>query len=136
MITAGVAWGAYSLLGRGAARPAAVTAWNFARAAPLALLPLWFVRATGALHITATGAALACVSGALTSGVGYIAWYAVLPRLSVTTAAIAQLSVPALAAVAAVALLGEPATMRLAASGALILGGIAIAVVARAKKAR
>jgi drug/metabolite transporter (DMT)-like permease len=127
MLAAGVAWGAYSLLGRGQGDPLAATAANFARslvfAAPFVAASATSLRATG------TGLALAATSGAITSGVGYSLWYAVLPALGATRAAAVQLAVPVLTPLAAALLLAEPVTPRLAAAGAAILGGIALAVV-------
>jgi drug/metabolite transporter (DMT)-like permease len=129
MIAAGAAWGAYSLRGRSASRPLAATAANFARAVPMAVaLSLVLL---GSVHLSARGALLAAVSGALTSGVGYSLWYAALAGLTATQAAVVQLSVPVLAAAGAVALLGETLTPRLGACGAIILGGVALAVLGR-----
>lgn len=129
MVIAGIAWGLYSLLGRGTADPAAATAGNFVRAAPLAILVSVAMRASA--HADRRGAILAIVSGAVTSGLGYVLWYAVLPRLGAVRAAMAQVAAPALAAIGGVALLGEPATPRLAGAAALILGGVAVALQAR-----
>ena len=135
MAAAGVAWGVYSLRGRGNADALGVNAANFARAA--ALLPLFAMLALGlppdspAFHLTPRGAALALVSGAITSGLGYALWYVAVRGLSATRAAIVQLSVPPLAALGGVALLGERPTLRLAGCGAAILGGIALAVTGR-----
>jgi drug/metabolite transporter (DMT)-like permease len=129
MIAAGIAWGAYSLRGRGATRPLAATASNFARAVPLAFA--LSIALLGSAHADARGVLLAAASGALTSGVGYSLWYAALAGLTATQAAIVQLSVPVLAAAGGVALLGEALTPRLMACGAIILGGVALAVLAR-----
>ena len=129
MLLAGVAWGAYSLRGKGAKDPVGVTAGNFLRAAPLALL-MWGLMA-GQASVSAAGLASALCSGALTSGLGYVAWYAALPQLKAGTAASVQLSVPLLAAIGAVSLLGESWTLRLSLAGAAILGGIALVVLAR-----
>jgi len=126
MLGAGVAWGVYSLRGRGAARPLAATASNFARAVPLAAA--LGLAGLGAAHVGLRGALLAAASGAVTSGVGYSLWYAALKGLTATQAAVVQLSVPVLAAGGAVALLGEALTPRLLACGAVILGGVALAV--------
>lgn len=124
MLGAGVAWGVYSLRGRQAVDPVTVTAGNFMRAVPFALLlaiAMWHEQsADGA------GVAYAMASGALASGVGYVIWYAALPRLRSTSAAIVQLSVPLLAATGGVAILGEPVTLRLAVASVAILGGIAL----------
>lgn len=131
MAAAGAAWGVYSLRGRRAGSPLATTAGNFARSVPLALgaCVLWFLRAD--LHLSPRGALLAVTSGAVTSGICYSLWYAALPGLSATRAAIAQLSVPLLAALGGVAFLGEAVTPRLVVSGGAILGGVAIAMLGR-----
>jgi drug/metabolite transporter (DMT)-like permease len=129
MLGAGVAWGVYSLRGRGSRDPLGATAGNFARAvwlaAPFALLQ------TGGVHADASGLLLAAVSGALTSGLGYVAWYAALRSLSATQAAIAQLTVPILAAALASLWLGERPSWTLVVAGALVLGGVGTAMTAR-----
>jgi len=126
MVTAGVAWGAYSLLGRGAADPLAATAANFARGAVLALPLVMF--SASSLHLSPAGIGLASASGALASGVGYSLWYAVLPSLGATRAAVVQLAVPVLTPLAAALLLGEPVTLRLVLAGTAILAGVGAAV--------
>jgi len=121
MALAGVAWGIYTMLGKGAADPFARTARNFIGAAPIALLGLL------AVPISAPGphgVLLAVASGALTSGLGYVIWYAVLPGLNVATAGAAQLLVPVVAAAGGVLWLGESLSLKLAAVTALILTGI------------
>lgn len=129
MAVAGVAWGVYSLLGRGLADPTAATAANFALAAPAALLVV--AARWDASSITARGALLAAASGALTSGLGYAVWYRALRGHSATSAAVVQLAVPVLAAAGGVALLDERLTPRLLGAGALTLAGVALAVLAR-----
>ncbi len=131
MLAAGIAWGAYSLRGRGAGDATAKTAGNFLRAVPFALvLSVIMLRD---VHADAIGIACALVSGALTSGIGYAVWYTALPQLRATSAATVQLSVPALAAIAGIALLGEPPTWRLALATLAILGGIAMVVRVRSR---
>jgi drug/metabolite transporter (DMT)-like permease len=128
MLGAGVAWGVYSLRGKGAGDPTRVTAGNFLRAVPLALaLSLAMLMLKGA-SLDAAGVGYAVASGALTSGLGYALWYAVLPALKATTAATVQLSVPVIAALGGIAFLGEPVTLRLALASMAILGGIALVV--------
>jgi drug/metabolite transporter (DMT)-like permease len=129
MIFAGISWGIYSLRGRGAGDPTSVTAGNFLRAVPFALLVsvAMFARAA----VDAPGIGYAIASGALTSGVGYAIWYTALRGLKATIAATVQLSVPVIAALGGVALLGEPITPRLLASSAAILGGVALVIVTR-----
>ena len=126
MLGAGVAWGVYSLRGKGAGDPTRVTAGNFLRAAPLAMaLSLFMLKGAS---LDAAGVWYAVLSGALTSGVGYAIWYAALPALKATNAATVQLSVPVIAALGGIVFLGEPVTLRLALASAAILGGIALVV--------
>lgn len=130
MALAGAAWGVYSLRGRGAADPIGVSLGNFWRAA---VLGMGLVIAGAAfpphtLHADGTGIAYAALSGAVTSGLGYVLWYRVLPSLRAASAATVQLSVPVLAALGGVALLGETLTLRLVAATAVTLGGIALVV--------
>jgi drug/metabolite transporter (DMT)-like permease len=129
MAVAGVAWGVYSIRGRTSGPPLEATARNFAASLPLALLASAASIATP--HATAKGLVLALVSGGVTSGLGYVAWYAALPSLSPTRASILQLAVPPLASGLGVLLLGEVLSMRLLVAAPLILGGIALAVKSR-----
>jgi len=131
MLAAGVAWGVYSLRGRGSGDPLRSNAANFARSVPLALAASGLAFAFAPLRVTATGALLAVASGALASGMGYAIWYAALRGLTATQAAIVQLSVPPLAALGGVLFLGEVVSARLLVAGATILGGIALAVTSR-----
>ena len=123
---AGISWGLYSLLGRGVRDPIRVTTGNFVRAVPFAFL----VSAVSfrSLELSGRGVLLAAASGALTSGLGYVIWYAALPGLSATRAATVQLSVPVLAAVGGVLFLFETVTLRLLFSATLILGGIGLSL--------
>jgi drug/metabolite transporter (DMT)-like permease len=124
-----VAWGVYSLFGRGSTSPLATTAGNFARSTPLALLLT--VLTLPQAHVTAQGAALAATSGALASGVGYSLWYAALPQLSSARAGVVQLTVPVLAGLLGVAWLGEALTPRLCGAALAVLGGVGLTLYAR-----
>lgn len=128
MILAGISWGVYSLRGAGGIDPIVATAWNFIAATPLALL--FSVVNTGAVHISVAGFGWAVLSGAVTSGLGYVIWYHVLPRFSATSAAIVQLCVPAIAAFGGVTLLAEPFSVRLAIASISILGGVGLVIAA------
>lgn len=132
MIAAGIAWGIYSLRGRGAGDPTQVTAGNFVRAIPFAVA----LSAAALPWATLDGAGVgyAIASGALASGVGYAIWYTALRGLSATHAATVQLSVPAIAAVGGVAFLAEPITLRLVLSSISILGGVALVIFDRQRK--
>ncbi|WP_291380682.1 MULTISPECIES: DMT family transporter [Achromobacter] len=128
MILSGVAWSIYSLLGRGARNPVAATAGNFIRAAPVALALLLAQFVMSHVRLDAAGAAYAVASGAVTSGLGYILWYAALKQLNVTRAATVQLSVPVLAALGGTLFLDEPLTALLVAASALVLAGVSLVI--------
>src|SRR5437764_370360 len=126
MLSAGVAWGIYSLRGKMITDPASATCGNFLRAIPLAVffsiaLQVW-------IRFDRAGAAYAMVSGAITSGLGYVIWYAVLPQLKATSAATVQLSVPVLTAIGGILFLSEPVTLGFFISAIAVLGGIALVV--------
>lgn len=126
MLAAGIAWGIYSLRGKGVDDATAVTAGNFLRAVPMAALLSLFTLPWASFD--GAGFAYAVASGALASGIGYAIWYAALRGLKATSAATVQLGVPLITALAGVALLGETITPRLLLAGAAILGGIALVV--------
>lgn len=126
MITAGLAWAVYSLRGRGAGDPLRVTAGNFVRTVPVALvMSLLFMNSA---RVNTVGALYAVASGAITSGIGYAIWYTALPHLKATSAATLQLSVPVIAAIGGIVWLGEPLTLRLLLASLAILGGIALVI--------
>lgn len=133
MLGAGIAWGVYSLRGRGAGDPTRVTAGNFLRAT-LVALGLSLLSLTQAAWDW-QGAGYAVASGALASGVGYAIWYSVLPALQATQAATVQLSVPVIAAVGGIVFLAEPLSLRLVLASIAILGGIALVIRAKPKSA-
>jgi drug/metabolite transporter (DMT)-like permease len=140
MAGAGMAWGGYSLRGRGGGSgggdPLAATAASFVRAAPMGILLLlaaWLAPGER-VHADMRGAGLAIASGALTSGLGYVVWYAALRHLSALRAAVVQLSVPLIAAGGGVLLLGEAFTLRLGVAALAILGGIGLVLGSRAAR--
>ncbi len=128
MILSGVAWSIYSLLGRSAINPAAATAGNFIRAAPVALALLLAQYLASDVRADTPGAVYAMASGAVTSGLGYILWYAALKQLNVTRAATVQLSVPVLAAFGGTLFLDEPLTALLVAASVLVLAGVSLVI--------
>jgi drug/metabolite transporter (DMT)-like permease len=134
MIGAGVAWGAYSLLGRGARNPSAATAGNFIRSVPLALMALLAAFALGNIRVDNLGLLYALASGAITSGLGYVLWYAVLKHLNVTQAATVQLSVPVITAFAGALLLAEAITSLLVFSTLAILLGVSLVIFTRSAR--
>jgi drug/metabolite transporter (DMT)-like permease len=126
MLGAGVAWGVYSLRGKGERNPACVTTGNFVRTVPFALA-LSIVLAPWT-KINPAGITYAIISGAITSGLGYVIWYSALTGLKASSAASVQLSVPVLASTGGILLLGEPITVRYMLASVAVLGGIALVV--------
>jgi drug/metabolite transporter (DMT)-like permease len=133
MAVAGIAWGFYSLLGRGASDPLAATTMNFIYCAPLVLVVSVF--SIPQFHLSAIGVAYAIGSGAVASGCGYVIWYAALRGLTAGRAATVQLSVPVIAAIGAVILLSEPIALRLVLASVATLGGVALVLAQRAAPA-
>ena len=124
MLSAGLAWGVYSLRGRGSGDPTRITAGNFLRAVPIAALPS--VLMLDRLALDGAGIVYAVLSGALASGIGYSIWYAALPGLKAASAASVQLSVPVIAAMGGILFLDEALSLRLVLASIAILGGIAL----------
>lgn len=126
MLGAGVAWGVYSLRGKGVGDPTRVTAGNFLRAVPIAVA--LSVVAYSGTSVDGAGLCYAVLSGALASGIGYAIWYTALPALKATNAATVQLSVPVIAAFGGIIFLGETVSLRLLLATVAILGGIALVI--------
>lgn len=136
MLGAGVAWGFYSLRGKGVGDPTGVTAGNFMRAAPMAVvlsLLLLLSRPEVPASLDTAGFGYALASGALTSGMGYAVWYTALPALKATQAATVQLSVPVIAALGGIVFLGETLTLRLILASTAVLGGITLVILEQRK---
>lgn len=130
MLVSGIAWGFYSVWGKGSVRPLADTAGNFLKTMPMcALLGLVLL---SDYVVSAQGVYLAFASGALTSGLGYAIWYAVLPQLSITKAAVSQLSVPIIAALGGVMFSAEHISGQLFLASLLTLGGVFIVILKKA----
>jgi len=131
MICAGIAWGIYSLRGKGAGDPATATAGNFLRAvvfaAVLSIILLPWAR------LDRGGVGYAILSGAIASGLGYVIWYSALPALKAASAATVQLSVPVLAAAGGILFLGESITLRFLLASIAVLGGIALVVIEKTR---
>lgn len=131
MAIAGVAWGFYSLRGRGVSSPLSATTGNFIRAVPLVIIVFIIAMVFKTTHISVAGTLPAILSGALASGVGYAVWYAALRGLSAARAATLQLAVPVLAAMGGILFLSEAISLRLVIAALFILGGVGLAVLGR-----
>jgi drug/metabolite transporter (DMT)-like permease len=132
MLSAGIAWGIYSLRGKGERNASSATAGNFLRAVPFAAgLSICLLRS---MHLDSLGIYYAVLSGAITSGLGYVIWYSALPVLKATSAATVQLSVPVLTTIGGILLLGEPLTLRFVFASIAVLGGIALVVLEKRRR--
>jgi drug/metabolite transporter (DMT)-like permease len=129
MLFSGISWGAYSLLGKKVSNPSISTALNFVYTLPLVLI-LFLING---VHQTPMGILWAILSGALTSALGYLLWYIVIKDLKTSTAAVALLSAPAIAAFGGVIFLNENLSFRIIASSVLILGGLYIKIIGSTK---
>ena len=129
MTVAGVAWGLYTLAGRGSRSPLTDTALNFRRTTPFVLV--FGLLSLPLLQVSTQGVLLAMGSGMLASALGYAIWYRALPHLSATVAGVSQLSVPVLAALGGVVLVGEALTLRSILAAVAVLGGILIVLLGR-----
>lgn len=131
MLAAGIAWGVYSLRGRIATDAVAATTGNFLRAVPFALL-ISLITLTK-MRFDWLGMLYAVASGAITSGLGYVIWYAALSGLKATSAATVQLSVPILTATGGILLLHEPITTRYLIASIAVLGGIFLVTIEKSR---
>ncbi|GGJ87782.1 DMT family transporter [Pseudomonas matsuisoli] len=134
MVVAGMAWGAYSILGKGSVNPIGDTAGNFVRSLPLIGVAAAVALVQGAMSLTPSGVFYAIASGVLASGAGYAVWYSIMGKLGAQTAATLQLGVPILASIGGVLFLSEPISMRLLIASLVVLGGIAIAILGPRRK--
>jgi len=129
MTIAGIAWGFYTLKGRGSKSPLMDTAYNFLRTTPLVVLLA--ISTINNINYSSEGIVLALLSGGVTSGIGYTIWYIALGGLSSTQAAVLQLSVPVIAALGGVIFVSEAITFRFIISAAMVLGGILMVVLGK-----
>jgi drug/metabolite transporter (DMT)-like permease len=132
MAAAGMAWGFYTLRGKGSSDPLGDTTGNFIRSVPMIVIAA--IPFVSQINLSTRGIVLAILSGAIASGVGYSVWYAALKHHTATRAAVLQLSVPVIAAFGGVLLLSEAMTQRLLIAAAFILGGIGLAIAGRGRK--
>jgi drug/metabolite transporter (DMT)-like permease len=125
-VMSGIAWGIFSILGKKAGDPVLVIASSFAHAVPFA--GVFSILMWASASVDMVGVWYAVLSGGLTSGIGYVIWYTALRGLTVTSAAAVQLTVPVIAAIGGIVLLGEAISLRLVLASLAILGGVALAL--------
>ncbi len=129
MVMSGIAWGGYTLKGRGSINPISDTRYNFLRTLPFVFLLI--ILSLQDIHLSSSGVILAILSGAIASGIGYAIWYIALRGLTVIQASVVQLLVPIIAALGGILLVNEMITLRLALSTLMVLGGILIVIIGR-----
>ncbi len=131
MLTAGIAWALYSLRGRRVADAMSVTTGNFMLATIFTLgFSLTFI---SKVKMDSLGVMLAVISGAITSGIGYVIWYAALQRLHISNASVVQLSVPIIAAIGGAVFLNDEISFRLIEASVATLSGIGMVIMQRVK---
>ena len=125
MIFSAIGWGVYSFLGKNAKNPLLETTQNLVWAS----LFLGFVFVFSFDEMSIKGFVLAIISGAITSGLGYVLWYTVLPSLKTTIAAVLQLTVPIIAAIVGVLFFSEELTMELVFAAILVAMGTFVSLI-------
>lgn len=129
MIGSGLAWAYYSVKGKSMPEAIPATTGNFILAVPFTVILSLVL--SGERHTSAPGLMLAMTSGALASGAAYALWYTLLPKMKSMTASTVQLSVPCLATLGGVVLLGETFSLRMLVSMCAVLLGITLVIRAR-----
>jgi drug/metabolite transporter (DMT)-like permease len=126
MALSGIAWGFYTLAGQSSKDSLNETANNFLRTLPFIILLTLFT--FDQVQLSKQGILLAVTSGAITSGLGYAIWYSALKELTITHAAIIQLTVPIIATFGGVIFSNEVISIRLISSSILVLGGVLLVI--------
>ena len=124
MFLAAFSWGIYSILGHGQNNPLSNTAINFVLALLIIIPIALFI--PDQTNTSPYGIFLAIISGSITSGLGYTLWYWILPKINITSASIAQLSVPLIAALGGYLFISETLNWQFYIASFLILGGIGL----------
>lgn len=126
MVISGIAWAIYSVIGKSSTNALLNTTDNFFKAIIFAIIFMLFF--INEFKFDLYTSFLAILSGSITSGLGYLIWYEVLPKIQITTASVLQLIVPILAIFLSVIILDEKFSLELAISTFIILFGIFLAL--------
>ena len=126
MVISGIAWTIYSVIGKSSTNALLNTTDNFFKATIFAIIFMLFF--INEFKFDLYTSFLAILSGSITSGLGYLIWYEVLPKIQITTASVLQLIVPILAIFLSVIILDEKFSLELAISTFIILFGIFLAL--------
>ena len=126
MVISGIAWGVYSVLGKSSTNAIFNTTDNFFKASIFTLLFMFLF--ISEVHLDLYTFCLAVTSGAITSALGYLLWYEILPKIEIITASVLQLLVPIIAIFLSILFLNENLTFELIISTFIILAGISLSL--------
>ncbi|CAB1214674.1 DMT family transporter [Acinetobacter bouvetii] len=126
MVFSGIGWAMYSITGKKMQNPLASTLANFVLAIPFVLLAYAVFYAQS--FALPQGVLLAMLSGGLASSGAYVLWYAIVKQIDRVMASSVQLSVPCLAIVGGALFIGEPLSLRIVISAAIVLAGIGLVI--------
>jgi drug/metabolite transporter (DMT)-like permease len=127
MIIAGVSWAIYTILGKKSSDSLYNTMDNFVKSL-IFIVVFYILFLPENMFITNKGLLLAFISGSITSAIGYVLWYEVLPKIQFITAGIIQLFVPIISIVISIIFLKESLSMTLFLSVTMIFIGILLTV--------
>lgn len=130
MIIAGISWAVYTVLGKKSSDSLYNTTDNFAKALIFVVI-FYLLFSPENSFISEKGILLAFISGSLTSAIGYLLWYEVLPKMQLITAGIIQLFVPVISIVISIVSLNENLTFTLFLSTVIIFAGILLTIFSR-----
>ncbi len=132
MIISGIAWAIYTVIGKSSTNALLNTTDNFFKASIFVVLfTIFFI---DSLKLDFYTSILAISSGVITSALGYLIWYEILPKMQIITASVLQLIVPILAIFLSVIILDEVLSFELLISTFIILFGIFIALFRKKSK--
>jgi drug/metabolite transporter (DMT)-like permease len=126
MIIAGISWGVYSVIGKKSTNATYNTTDNFLKASIFTII--FGVLFVDFFKVDLFTFFIAITSGMITSALGYLIWYEVLPKIEIFTASILQLLVPIIAIFLSLIILDEKVSFELIVSTFIILFGIFIAL--------
>ena len=133
MIIAGIAWAIYTVLGKNSSDALFNTMDNFTKSLVfVGLFYLLFFPQNS--FFSQEGLFLAFISGSITSAIGYVLWYEILPKIEYIKAGVIQLFVPIISIFIAIIFLNEIFTDVLFLSSTVILVGILITIFSKKKK--
>ena len=130
MMLAGTSWAIYTIMGKKSIDALGNSMDNFIKATLFIALS-YFLFLNEDMFFDINGILLAIISGSITSAIGYVIWYEVLPKIQILTAGVIQLFVPVISIFFSVIFLNELFTFDLFLSTIIISLGILISIFSR-----